>query len=139
MEGDNNPSYVAFHLQLTLPIPDWKRPHLRALSAREQGLTERIQADNRALSDLVLLTTALQAAQAAPVERYRETATVVERGVANLRKALELSGPTYLLEIVQLQTRLLVTQRSYLRAQLECELQKIELDRITSPGFDTAG
>jgi outer membrane protein TolC len=136
MAGDNNPSYIAFQLQLILPVFDWKRPHRRALSAREQGLTERIQADNRALSDLVLRTTALQAEQAALVERYREAATVVERGVANLRKALEQSGPTNLLEIVQLQTRLLSTQRSYLRAQLECKLQKIELDRITSSGLE---
>ncbi|HEX7509468.1 MAG TPA: TolC family protein, partial [Polyangia bacterium] len=135
MAGDNNPSYIAFQLQLVLPIFDWKGPHRRALSAREQGLTERIQADNRVLSDLVLRTTALQAEQAALVERYREAATVVERGVANLRKALEQSGPTNLLEIVQLQARLLATQRSYLRAQLECKLQKIELDRITSSGL----
>ena len=136
MAGDNNPSYVAFQLQLVLPILDWKGPHRRALSAREQGLAERIQADNRILSDLVLRTTALQAEQAALVDRYHEAATVVERGVANLRKALEQNGQTNLLEIVQLQARLLATQRSYLRAQLECKLQRIELDRITSPGID---
>jgi hypothetical protein len=136
MAGDNNPSYIAFQLQLVLPIFDWKGPHRRALSAREQGLAERIQADNRVLSDLVLRTTALQAEQAALVARYREAATVVERGVANLRKALEQSGPTNLLEIVQLQARLLATQRSYLHAHLECKLQKIELDRITSTGLE---
>ena len=136
MAGDNNPSYVAFQLQLDLPILDWKGPHRRALSAREQGLAERIQADNRVLSDLVLRTTALQAEQAALVDRYHEAATVVERGVANLRKALEQNGQTNLLEIVQLQARLLTTQRSYLRAQLECKLQRIELDRITSPSLD---
>jgi outer membrane protein TolC len=136
MAGDNNPSYVAFQLQLVLPILDWKGPHRRALSAREQGLAERIQADNRVLSDLVLRTTALQAEQAALVDRYHEAATVVERGVANLRKALEQNGQTNLLEIVQLQARLLTTQRSYLRAQLECKLQRIELDRITSPSLD---
>jgi outer membrane protein TolC len=136
LAGDNNPSYIAFQLQLNLPILDWKGPHRRALSAREQGLAERIQADNRSLSDLVLRTAALQAEQAALVERYRDAASVVERGVSNLRKALALSGPTNLLEIVQLQARLLATQRSYLRAQLECKLQQIELDRITSTGFD---
>jgi outer membrane protein TolC len=136
MAGDNNPSYVAFQLQLVLPILDWKGPHRRALSAREQGLAERIQADNRVLSDLVLRTTALQAEQAALVDRYHEAATVVERGVANLRKALEQNGQTNLLEIVQLQARLLTTQRSYLRAQLECKLQRIELDRITNPDLD---
>jgi outer membrane protein TolC len=136
LAGDNNPSYVAFQLQLTLPILDWKRPHRRALFAREQGLFERIQADNRSLANLVLRTSALQAEQAALVARYREAAQVVEQGVSNLRKALEQSGPTNLLQIVQLQARLLATQRSYLRAQLECKLQQIELDRITSSGLE---
>jgi outer membrane protein TolC len=135
--GDNRSSYVAFQFQLTLPILDWKGPHRRALSAREQGLAERIQADNRTLSNLVVRTSALQAEQAALVARYREAALVVEQGVANLRKALEQSGPTNLLEIVQLQARLLATQRSYLRAQLECKLQQIELDRITGSGLST--
>jgi outer membrane protein TolC len=136
LAGDNNPSYVAFQLQLTLPILDWKRPHRRALSARREGLAERIQADDRMLSNLVVRTSALKAEQAALVARYRDAASVVEQGVANLRKALEQQGPTSLLQIVQLQTRLLATQRSYLRAQLECKLQQIELDRLTSSGLE---
>jgi outer membrane protein TolC len=136
LAGDSNPSYIAFQLQLTLPIFDWKRPHRRALQARELGLFERIAADNRSLSNLVLRTSALQAEQAALVARYHDAAQVVEQGVANLRKALEQSGPTSLLEIVQLQARLLATQRSYLRAKLECKLQQIELQRITSSGLD---
>jgi len=136
MAGDNNPSYVAFQFQLTLPLLDWKGPHRQALTARQLGLAERINADDRALTDLVLRTTAAQAEQAALVERYREAAAVVERGVANLRKALEQHGPTNLFEVVQLQSRLLATQRSYLRAELECKLHQIELDRITSSGFE---
>ena len=136
LAGDNNPSYVAFQFQLVLPLFDWKGPHRRVLGAREQGLHEQIQAEDRALSDLVLRTTALQAEQAALVERYRDAAGVVETGVANLRKALEMSGPTNLFEVVQLQARLLSLQRSYLRADLECKLQKIELDRITSSGWE---
>jgi outer membrane protein TolC len=136
LAGDNNPSYIAFQLQLTLPILDWKGPHRRALRARGMALTERIQADNRMYSNLVLRTSALQAEQAALVARYRDAAHVVEQGVANLRKALEQKGPTSLLEIVQLQARLLATQRSYQRAQLECKLQAIELERLTSTGLD---
>jgi outer membrane protein TolC len=136
LAGDNNPSYLAFQLQLTLPILDWKGPHRRALSAREQGLAERIHADDRALSNLVLRTAAAQAEQAALVGRYREAAAVVEGGVAHLRQALEAGRVTNLFEVVQLQTRLLATQRSYLRAQLECKLQQIELDRITSSALD---
>jgi outer membrane protein TolC len=136
LAGDNNPSYVAFQLQLVLPLLDWKGPHRRVLGAREQALHEQLHAEDRALSDLVLRTTALQAEQAALVERYRDAAEVVETGVANLRKALEMSGPTNLFEIVQLQARLLSLQRSYLRADLECKLQQIELDRLTSSGRD---
>jgi outer membrane protein TolC len=131
--GNDNPGTIAFQLQLVLPVFDWKTPHRRALTAREQGLAERIQADNRTLSDLALRTSAQQAEQAALVERYRAATSVVERAVANLRKALEQSGPTTLLEVVQLQARLLATQRSYLRAQLDCKLQQIELDRLTGP------
>ena len=136
LAGDNAPSYVAFQLQLVLPIFDWKRPHRRVLGAREQGLQEQVHAEDRALSDLVLRTAARQSEQAALVERYRDAADLVETGVANLRKALELQGPTNLFEIVQLQARLLSLQRSYLRADLECKLQQIELDRITSTGLE---
>ena len=137
LAGDNDPSYVAFQFQLVLPILDWKGPHRRALGARERGLRERIHAEDRVLSDLVLRATALQAEQAALVERYRDAASVVETGVANLRRALEQSGPTNLVQVVQLQARLLATQRSYLRAELECQLQQIELDRITSTGLES--
>ena len=84
----------------------------------------------------MLRTTAAQAEQAALVERYRDAAAVVERGVANLRKALEQSGPTNLFAVVQPQSRLLATQRSYLRALLACRLHQIELDRITSTGLE---
>lgn len=136
LAGDNNPSYVAFQFQFELPLFDWKSPHRRALKARSLALGERIQADNRMLSNLVLRTSALQAEQAALVARYRDAASVVEQGVANLRKALEQQGPISLVEIVQLQARLLTTQRSYLRAELECKLQQIELDRLTTPGAE---
>jgi outer membrane protein TolC len=134
--GENNPSYVAFQLQLTLPILDWKGPHRRALSAREAALADRIQADNRMLSDQVVRTTAALAEQATMVARYHEAASVVEGGLSHLREAVEKGLITNLFEVVQLQGRLLATQRSYLRAQLECKLQQIELDRLTGVGLD---
>jgi outer membrane protein TolC len=134
--GDNNPGYVAFQLQLTLPVLDWKGPHRRALAARKNGLLERIVADDRALTSLVLRATAAQAEHAALVERYREAASVVEEGLARLRKAVADGLVTNLFEVVQLQTRLLATKRSYLRARLGCKLQRIELDRLTSSGFE---
>lgn len=134
--GDSRPSYVAFQLALTLPIFDWKRPHRRALIERQDGLHERLQADERALSDLVARATAAQAEQAALVMRYRDAAGVVEDGLTHLRQALEQGRITNLFDVVQLQTRLLATKRSYLRADLECKLQKIELDRITSSGLE---
>jgi len=136
MAGDNNPSYIAFQFQLTLPLFDWKGPHRRALAARHEGLAERIHAEDRMLSDLVLRASAAQAEQAALVERYREAASVVEGGLSHLRAALEQGRVSNLFEVVQLQTRLLATKRSYLRAHLECKLQKIELDRITSTGLE---
>ena len=134
--GDNNPSYIAFQLQLTLPLFDWKGPHRRALAARHEALSERVRAENRMLSDLVLRTTSAQAQQAALVDRYREAAAMVEGGLTHLREALDKGKVTNLFEVVQLQTRLLATKRSFLRAHLECKLQSIELDRLTSSGLD---
>jgi outer membrane protein TolC len=134
--GDNRASFVAFQLQLTLPLFDWKRPHRRALTAHHEALAERMLAEDRLSSDLVLRATAAQAAQAALVDRYREAASVVEGGLSHLRQALESGRITNLFEVVQLQTRLLATKRSYLRATLECKLQAIELDRMTSAGLE---
>jgi outer membrane protein TolC len=136
--GDDSPSYVALQLQLTLPLFDWKRPHRRALNAREAALSERIQADNRTLSDQVLRTVAALNEQVTLTQRYREAASVVDAGLVHLRQALERGAITNLFEVVQLQGRLLATQRSYLRAQLECKLQQIELDRLTNSGLDKA-
>jgi outer membrane protein TolC len=136
LAGDKNPSYIAFQFQLTLPIFDWKGPHRRALHARQEGLAERVRAEERMLFDSVLRVTAEQAQQAALVERYSEAASVVEGGLAHLREALEKGQITNLFEVVQLQTRLLATKKSHLRAHLECKLQKIELDRITSTGLE---
>jgi outer membrane protein TolC len=130
MAGNNHSGYIAFQLQITLPLLDWKGPHRRALQAREHALAERMQTENRTLSELVLRASAQLAEQAALVERYRETASVVERGAASLRKALAQNGPTNLFEVALLQARLLVTRRAYLRAQLECRLEQIEIDRL---------
>lgn len=134
--GDTRDSFVAFQLQLTLPLFDWKRPHRRALTAHHEALTERMLAEDRLSSALVLRAAAAQASQAALVERYREAASVVEGGLAHLRRALDSGRITNLFEVVQLQTRLLATKRSYLRATLECKLQAIELDRMTSTGLE---
>jgi len=93
-----------------------------------------VHADDRELTDLVLRTSGAQAEQAALVQRYRDAAGVVESGLAHLRQAMAQGQITNLFEIVQLQTRLLATQRSYLRAELDCKLYRIELDRLTSTG-----
>jgi outer membrane protein TolC len=135
LAGTDRSSYVAFQFQLMLPLLDWKGPRRQALRAHEHALLERIQTENRALSERVVRTRARLAEQAALVEHYRDAASVVERGVADLRKTLAQAGPTNLLEIVQLQARLLATRRAYVRAQLECKLQQIELDRLTRTGL----
>jgi outer membrane protein TolC len=132
MAGDNRPSYVSFQFQLTLPLFDWKGPHRRALAARHEALLEQKNAEDRRLSDTVLRLAGAQAAQAAVVARYGEATEVVEGGLARLRKAVEQGQLTNLVELVQLQTRLLAIKRSHLRALLDCQLQRIELDRISS-------
>jgi hypothetical protein len=70
------------------------------------------------------------------VERYREAAAVVDEGLSRLRKAVADGLVTNLFEVVQLQTRLLATKRSYLRARLGCKLHRIELGRLTSSVFE---
>jgi outer membrane protein TolC len=136
LAGQDHPAYLAFQLQLTLPLLDWKGPHRRALQAREQALSERLQVENRVLSERVVRAAAAQAEQAALLRRYREAASVVERATAGLRKTLSLSGPTNLFEIVELETRLLATRRAALRAELDCKLQQIEIDRLTGRGVE---
>ena len=59
---------------------------------------------------------------------------MVDAGLQHLHQALAQGRITNLFEIVQLQTRLLATQRSYLRAELDWKLYQIELDRITTTG-----
>jgi outer membrane protein TolC len=132
MAGDNRPSYVALQFQLTLPLFDWKGPQRRALAARHEALLEQRNAEDRRLSDTVLRLAGAQAAQAAVVARYGDTAQVVEGGLARLRKAIEQGQVTNLVELVQLQTRLLAVKRSHLRARLDCQLQGIELDRLSN-------
>lgn len=134
MAGDRRPSYVAFQFQLTLPLLDWKGPHRRALHARHEALLEQKNAEDRRLADLVRRLAGAQAAQAAVVRRYGEAASVVEGGLARLRRAVEQGQVTNLVEVVDLQTRLLAIQRSHLRAKLDCQLQRVELDRVTGRG-----
>jgi hypothetical protein len=130
--GAQRSDFVALQLQLTLPLLDRKGPGLRALLAREQALANGIAVDQRALGERVARGGAGLAEQVALMARYRDAAAVVERGVNDLRAALAASGPTRLAEVVALQARLLTTQRAYLRAQLDCQLQQIELDQLTS-------
>jgi len=133
--GDNAPSYISLNLALTLPIVDWKGADRRAFAARREGFLEQIKADERSLSDLVIQVAAEQAEQAALVKRYQESIAVMEEGVKRFQGSLEQGHATDLFEAVKLQTRLRTTQRYYLRARLECKLQQIELDRITSSGL----
>jgi hypothetical protein len=63
---------------------------------------------------------------------------VVEQGLARILQALEQGRIADPFQVVELQTRLLAAQPSYLCARPECKLQQIELDRITGSGFAPA-
>lgn len=134
--GDSTPGYVAFNLALTLPILDWKGADRRAFAARREGFLDRIKADERSLSDLVIQAAAEQAEQAALVKRYQESVALMEDSVKKFRSSMEQGHATDLFEVVKLQSRLRTTQRFHLRARLECKLQQIELGRLTSAGRD---
>ncbi len=129
-----DPSYVSFGFQLTLPLFDWKLADRRALAARQHGLLERVRADKLEVSQAILRAAAAQAEQAALVRRYRDAASVVEEGLAHIHRALKSGEVSNLMQVVELDARLSDTKRSYLRARLDCKLNRIELDRLASSG-----
>jgi hypothetical protein len=83
------------------------------------------------LADKLRRTASAQAAQALLVRRYQDSPAEIDRGLTSLRRSLESGESTNLLQLEHVQTRLFAAQRSALRAQLDCKLRQIELDRLT--------
>ena len=131
MAGDNKPGYFTLEFGLTLPLLDWKRGERRAFAAKHSALVEELRAQNRALTDRLRRTASAQAAQALLVRRYHDSAAEIDQGLTLLRRSFESGETTNLLQIEHVQTRLFAAQRAALRAELDCKLRQIELDRLT--------
>jgi outer membrane protein TolC len=131
MAGDNQPGYFTLEFGLTLPLVDWKRGERRAFAAKHSALVEELRAQNRVLTDRLRRTVSAQAAQALLVRRYHDSAAEIDQGLTLLRRSFESGETTNLLQVEHVQTRLFAAQRAALRAQLDCKLRQIELDRLT--------
>ncbi len=130
----DGPGHVRARFALSLPLFHWNRPEIRGLDFRRA----QIDAEERAALDLLdaQIRQALEdlADQVALVARYRDAAPLMDDGLAVLRKALE-AGQSDLVQLALLQTRTLAARRGQLRAQLQCQLTRIELDRLVgAPG-----
>jgi len=132
LRGQNNPAYFALQSSVPLPVLDRNGPDLRALSAHRSSVADQRQAEERDLASRVRRTLAEQTQQVTLAKRYREAEPVVEESLVRLRRALEV-GEADLLQIATLQTRVLAARRARLRAELECHLSEIELDRLLGP------
>jgi outer membrane protein TolC len=128
---DKSPGFLSFSLGVPLPVFDWKRADRRASKAKGRMLVEELRAENRALADSVRKTAAEQKAQAAMFSLYQESSAVVEQGLAAVKKSIESGESTNLYQALQLQSRLLAARKAALKSELECKLNRIEIDRLT--------
>lgn len=134
--GRGDPDYVSARLSIPLPLLDWNGPELKGLACRR----ERVEAEERAavqeLESQVRRTVEELAGQAALVERYRAAEPMLDGGLALLRRALE-AGQADLLQMALVQNRTLSARRALLRALLECQLTRIDLDRLVGEPWRT--
>jgi len=129
--GDAKPGYLSFSLGVPLPLFDWKSADRRAFKAKGKSLIEELHAENRALSDTVRRMAAAQKTEAGLLKRYRESSAIVEQGLAAVKKSIESGDSTNLYQALQLQSRLLSARKAALKAEVECKLKRIEIDRLT--------
>ncbi|MBI5547987.1 MAG: TolC family protein [Deltaproteobacteria bacterium] len=127
--GRDDPDYVAARLSIPLPLLDWNRPELRSLGSRRQRIEAEQQAADQELESQIRRTVEELADQAALVERYHEAEPVLDKGLALLRRALE-AGQADLVQMALVQNRTLGARRAQLRVLLQCQLTRIDLDRL---------
>lgn len=132
LAGDTDPGYFRFQLGLSLPLFDWKSADRRASVARSRRWLEKSRAANRDLSAQIRHVAAEQQVQAKLVQRYQESAEVIEEGLAYVNRSLESGETSGMKEVLQLQSRLLTVENAALKAELDCQRGQIELDRLTA-------
>lgn len=131
----DGPGHVRARFGLSLPLFHWNRPEIRGLDFRRTQIDAEERAALELLDAQVRQTLEDLADLVALVGRYREAGPVMDDGLAVLRKALE-AGQSDLVQLALLQTRTLAARRGQLRAQLQCQLVRIELDRLVGPAAE---
>lgn len=130
LRGDDDPAYWTFQFGISLPLFDWKVAERRSLTAKQARLEDQHRAETAELDLRLRRALTELAEQAALVQRHRESAKVLEDGLQHFLRNSETTG---LLQASQLRTRMLAARRAHLRAELECRLKQIEVDRIVGP------
>lgn len=126
--GDADPAYWTFQLGFELPLLDWKRAERRAFAARKARLEAERTAEAAELGHDVRHALARLGERAARVRRYAGAAAALEEAAARF----DAIGPAAsTVQAAQLRARVLAARRARAEAELECTLERIELDRLT--------
>jgi outer membrane protein TolC len=131
LRGDNDPAYWTFQFGITLPLFDWKSADRRALVAKQARIEDERRAKVAEIDQQLRRALARQAEQAALVQRYREAASILEEALKRFGRGGEATGA---LQAGQLRARVLAARRAHLRAELECRLEQIEIERLVGSG-----
>ncbi len=134
LPSDKTPAYLTLQFGLTLPLLDWKTADRRSLGAKRVRIEEERRAEVMELERRVRRAAAEQAEQAQLQVRLREAESILEGSLQQARRALEAGETTDLAQVSRLSTRALAARRASLRAELECRLRQIELERLAGSG-----
>jgi outer membrane protein TolC len=128
--GESDPGRVELGLAVNLSLLDWNTADVRAVSARRARYEQEYRAEQQELAGELRRGLEEWVEQASVVRRYREAEPVLADGVARLQKAAAVAE-TDLLQIAEVQARVLSVKRAHLKAALDCQLTRIEIDRLT--------
>ena len=133
LASDERPAYGVLQVGTTLPLLNWNGHTLDLLAARWRREDAEHELARRSLVKDIESTVAGISEHAELVERYRSVEpTLIEQSRAQIDKALA-AGAYSLSQVAQAQGRSLNAQRAGLRAELECQLLLVELDRLVGP------
>lgn len=133
LASDDRPAYGVLQVGTTLPLLNWNGHTLDLLAARGRREDAERELARRSLVKDIESTVAGIFEHAELVERYRSVEpTLIEQSRAQIDKALA-AGAYSLSQVAQAQGRSLNAQRAGLRAELECQLLLVELDRLVGP------
>lgn len=133
LASDDRPAYGVLQVGTTLPLLNWNGHKVDLLTARGRREDAERELARRSLAKDIESTVAGIAEHAELIERYHSVEpTLLEQSRAQIDKALA-AGAYSLSQVAQAQGRSLNAQRAGLRAELECQLLLVELDRLVGP------